>query len=112
MLSEMSTPLETLTLAKFSAVVQTRFRVQTGPGSETTLELVQANPSDAPAGPAGKEARGESFMLLFHDPGDRMLPQGTYPFVHDELGAFDLFIVPIGQAPGVFQYQAVFNRVR
>jgi hypothetical protein len=41
-----------------------------------------------------------------------MLPQGTYAFAHDDLGEFDLFIVPIGQAPGVFQYQAVFNRVR
>jgi hypothetical protein len=108
----MSTPLENLNLTKFSAVLQTQFRVQTGPGSETTLELVQANPSDTPARPTGKEARGESFMLLFHGPSDRMLPQGTYAFTHDELGRFDLFIVPIGQAPGVFQYQAVFNRAR
>jgi hypothetical protein len=108
----MRTPLENLTLAKFSAVLQSRFRVQTGPGSETTLELVQANPCDTPAGPSGKGARGESFTLLFHGPGDRMLPQGTYAFAHDDLGEFDLFIVPIGQAPGVFQYQAVFNRVR
>jgi hypothetical protein len=72
----------------------------------------KSNPSDTPARPTGKEARGESFMLLFHGPSDRMLPQGTYAFTHDELGRFDLFIVPIGQAPGVFQYQAVFNRAR
>jgi hypothetical protein len=34
-----------------------------------------------------------------------------YTFEHDRIGRFELFVVPIGRKPGLFQYQAVFNRL-
>src|SRR3954468_22159688 len=108
----MSTSPETLTLAKLSAALKTPFRVRTGPATQVDFELMEAAPLGTTLGQAAKESSNESFSLVFHGPGDRMLPQGTYGFEHETMGAFVLFIVPIGQAPGVFQYQAVFNRVR
>jgi hypothetical protein len=39
------------------------------------------------------------------------LPQQIHAFAHDRIGRFELFIVPIGQKPGIIQYQAVFSRL-
>ena len=108
----MSTPTDSLSLAKFSASLKTRFRVRTSPATLVALELVEATERSPAPGAAGKEARYECFSLLFHGPADSFLGQGTYAFEHEGMGAFELFIVPVGQAPGIFHYQAIFNRVR
>ena len=55
--------------------------------------------------------QGARFSLLFQGPHDRLLPQGTYQFDHDQIGSFPLFIVPVGAAKSGLQYEAVFNRL-
>src|ERR1700722_4151413 len=105
-----STPLETLTLAKFSELLHTRFRVRVSPSEEIELELVETAPGHVTESQGRGGARFESFSLVFHGPGDRLLPQKMHPFEHSGLGSFELFIVPIGQGPGHFKYQAIFNR--
>jgi hypothetical protein len=53
----------------------------------------------------------EQFSLIFHSAPDTALPQGTHSFHHPSLGAFDLFIVPIGAPNGRrTAYQACFSR--
>jgi hypothetical protein len=40
------------------------------------------------------------------------LKQGTYTFEHEKLGAFDLFVVPLGPDSTGMSYQVIFNRLR
>jgi hypothetical protein len=40
------------------------------------------------------------------------LGQGGRKFEHDQMGHFELFIVPIGKDDSSFLYEAVFNRLR
>ena len=102
-----------LTLETFSPCVQTKFRVVLDQNSFVEVELATANALTSP-GQDQTPAKGavqESFSLVFHGPDNRFLPQRIYTFEHDQLGRFDLFIVPIGQKPGFFEYQAIFNRL-
>ena len=102
-----------LTLETFSPCVQTKFRVVLDQNSFIELELADAKALTSP-GQGQTPAIGpvqESFSLVFHGPDNRFLPQHIYTFEHDRVGRFDLFIVPIGQKPGFFEYQAIFNRL-
>jgi hypothetical protein len=97
--------LETLSVERLRQFIGTDFRIRL-PGAEPIdLELTAVTVDDK------SESRYENFSLLFDGPGDRPLPQRIYPFEHERLGRFDLFIVPIANEGGRFQYQAVFNRL-
>jgi hypothetical protein len=56
-------------------------------------------------------AQQERFSLLFKGPLGLFLPQKMYPCRHEEMGVFDLFIVPVAQVKDGFVYEAVFNRI-
>jgi hypothetical protein len=105
-----SVPLETLTLAKFKDLLNTRFRLRLNPTEEIEWELVQATPGRTTSQSGASATQYESFSLLFHGPESRFVPQGIRTFEHPQLGRFDLFIVPVGKEGGMIQYQAVFNR--
>jgi hypothetical protein len=50
-----------------------------------------------------------AFSLMFHAPAGLALPQETYRVEHPRLGAFPLFLVPIGpKQQNDVHYQAVF----
>ncbi len=54
--------------------------------------------------------RAEPFSLVFVGPPEPRLEQRIYELEHDALGAFELFLVPIGFDPaGGLRYEAVFN---
>lgn len=53
----------------------------------------------------------QRFAIGFRGPKDPALNQGTYAFEHDEMGAFNLFIVPRRQDDSYTYYEAVFNRL-
>ncbi len=58
----------------------------------------------------GSDDAGErSFTLLFRGPLEPFLSQGTYVMVHREVGALDLFLVPVSKDGVGFYYEAVFN---
>jgi hypothetical protein len=101
-----------LKLETFSPWLKSKFRVALDSTNFIEVELASA---DALANPGQPQAAGgslqESFSLVFHGPDNRFLPQRMYPFEHDQIGRFELFIVPIGQKPGFIQYQAIFNRL-
>jgi hypothetical protein len=40
------------------------------------------------------------------------LGQGVRNFEHEQMGKFELFIVPVEQDEQGFYYEAVFNRIR
>jgi hypothetical protein len=102
-----------LTLENFSLWQKSKFRVPLDPENSVELELTEVNTLLNPGNPQAvkNQTVQQSFSLIFHGPKDRFLPQRMYLLENDAIGQFELFIVPIGQKPGLFQYQAVFNRL-
>ena len=100
--------LNDLTLTKFSGLLNGSFCVRPDPSTRVRLKLIAATPK----GSSADAGTPESFSLVFMGPLDRCLPQQMYSFEHDQLGTFDLFIVPIGRDAEGFQYEAIFNRDR
>src|SRR2546423_5559763 len=110
-----SSLLENFTYATFAGRLGDMFGVHAGPADVVALKLVQATDlesrSDVAGGAEGAAGQGERFAITFQGPHDRLLPQGTYQFEHEQIGSFPLFIVPVGAAKGGIQYEAVFNRL-
>ena len=94
-----------LTHETFGQNVNTKFQVQTGEDTGVELELTEV--SELKLHP-----RQEEFSIWFRGPLDTFLGQGVRNFKHDQMGEFELFIVPIRQNADGFYYQAIFNRVR
>ena len=94
--------LENPVASMFSEHLNTTFRVQLAPSHALELELLDVTDASAPS-----QVR---FSILFRGPQEPLLPQRIYPFEHDQLGAFDLFIVPIRRDKNGLYYEAVFNR--
>ncbi len=55
--------------------------------------------------------RQERFAIVFRTSNETLLPQGQTAFEHDEMGEFELFLVPIGRDEQGSYYEAVFNRL-
>ncbi|MCX6903249.1 MAG: hypothetical protein NTW03_07180 [Verrucomicrobia bacterium] len=105
------TPPDQLTFARFSEFLRTPFQVRLAPASTLELLLVEATAlRPAIRGGTGGE-RFESFSIVFEGPEDPMLPQATYSLEHEQMGRFDLFMVPIGKENQSIRYQALFNRL-
>lgn len=62
---------------------------------------------------AGRRSRPEArqpFSLTFLGPrGPQYLVQHIYRLEHEQLGALELFLVPLGPAEGRMQYEAIFT---
>ncbi len=50
-----------------------------------------------------------AFSLVFVGPAERAVMQQTCAFSHPQLGAFDLFIVPLGPDDEGMRYEAVIS---
>lgn len=98
--------LEHLTRESLSAQLNTKFRLSPEPEKPVEIELVEIQAGDDVAG------QTERFSALFRGPLDYFLPQRTYRMEHEQLGDFELFIVPIRKDDAGFYYEAIFNRVK
>ena len=104
--------LDQVTVAEFSGCLGSTFSVYSGGAlGIIPVELIEATGLGSGGLPYADGVRREPFSLIFR--GSRMLPlsQGNYPVKHDKLGAFALFLVPIGPsaADGKQRYQAIFS---
>lgn len=72
------------------------------PASEARLEAVLSLGKSASAG-------RESFRLLFHAPGRWGHPQGIFRVTQTSLGAFDIFLAPLGPSERGMKLEAIFN---
>jgi hypothetical protein len=100
---------EVLTEEAFARNVQTKFRVPLDEGRQVELELVEV----LRYGAGADEQQGmERFSAFFEGPGDIFLRQATYTLEHEDLGVFQLFIVPIAKTERGFRYEAVVNRMK
>jgi hypothetical protein len=106
-------PDKLLTFETFLPHVNAKFRLRLDEATAVEMELVEA------AHIAGAHSRvpnkngmvQDVFSLLFDGPEDRVLPQRSYPFEHDKIGRFELFLVPVEKLPGAIRYQVIFNRL-
>ena len=92
-----------LTIETFEPAVGDAFTVGGEGGAKVELLLVEAERKDA-----GPHAPRPAFSLLFHGPGDPLLPQETYRFEHHALGVLEIFIVPLGCDEHGATYEAFF----
>ena len=90
--------LESFTLETFAGRVGERFLIRFEPGQATETELVEAVA-------AGEPGPGRTpFSLVFRAPAGDPYPQAIYAVEHAELGAFEIFLVPVAEG----LYEAVF----
>lgn len=94
-----------LTHEEFTKNANTKFQVQVDENTHVELELIAV--SELKLYP-----QQEEFALQFRGPLNIFLGQGVHNFTHDQMGQFELFIVPIKQDEQGFYYEAVFNRLR
>lgn len=94
--------LESFTLETFAPLVGSGFRLH-APGGP--IDLVLAEATGLPPRPRSRLP----FALLFRQPAGVLVPQQAYPVDHPDLGAFELFIVPLGPDAEGMRYEAVFG---
>ena len=94
-----------LTHEEFSKNANTKFQVEVDERTQVELDLIAI--SELKIYP-----QQEEFTIVFRGPLDSFLGQGARNFMHDQMGRFELFIVPIRQDAQGFYYEAVFNRIR
>jgi hypothetical protein len=96
-----------LTEQEFSQHVNTNFRVS---DAQQPVELCLVEVKGYENKGERESQRGmERFSVFFTGPGDCYLPQKAYCLEHDRMGAFDIFLVPIGRDDQGYNYEAVFN---
>ena len=88
--------MATLTEEEFSQHVHTKFRVKVDAPQPVELYLVEVKGYEKKSEP-GSQGGMERFSVFFSGPSDRYFPQNTYSLEHDRMGAFDIFLVPIGR---------------
>lgn len=93
-----------LTEKEFSKHVNTKFRVVNEPPVELELSEVKGYLSKE-----HEETGMERFSAFFRGPSDPYLRQQTYSFEHEQMGTFELFLVPVSQDQEGYRYEAVFN---
>lgn len=109
-MSPMTNSLETLTVAAFEARIGETFRIRPRPEHELEAELIEARalgggPSRAPL----DASRRTPFSLSFRTSVTAPLPQSIYEVVHDEMGAYEIFLVPVGPDGKGMVYEAIFT---
>jgi len=94
-----------LTFQAFTQELNTKFHIPLDESQRVELELAEI--SELKESP-----RNEEFSIVFRGPEEAFLGQGMRYFEHDQLGKFELFIVPIRHDDKGYYYEAVFNRFR
>jgi hypothetical protein len=101
--------LESFTLATFANRLGEAFQIDAGAGQSLATSLIDVEDLTSRSGPEVFTFERAPFSIVFLGPLTPILRQGTYAITHEEIGTFELFIVPIGPRDGGMQYEAVFT---
>jgi len=101
--------LESLDITTFVGREGEVFLLAPDETSVIVTRLIAVTP--APGDSAGRVRPGgrTPFSLIFRSPPAAALPQRIYRLQHEQLGALDLFLVPIGPDEAGMCYEAVFT---
>jgi len=92
-------------IENFRKVLNSQFTFKPSVGEPVAVELVGVSANGYTIPGEGKE----NFSLLFNDKENPAIGQGIVAVEHPQLGAFEMFVVPvIPERPGVC-YESVFN---
>jgi len=106
----MTNSLETLTVDAFQPRVGQTFRIRPRPESEVEAQLIEARAlGGGPARADAQTSRRIPFSLSFRTSLMAPLPQSIYEVVHDEMGAYEIFLVPVGPDGKGMVYEAIFT---
>ena len=97
--------MQVLTFETFAPHLNSTFALALG---ESGVDLTLTEATRQPAQPFPGMLR-EPFSLIFRSASPVVLPQRIYPFRHQTMGRFEMFIVPIARDPAGIVYQAIFN---
>lgn len=100
--------LETFTVQTFAPQVNDTFRVFSDSSAPMDMTLIDVTDL-GPASERDAAQRRAPFSLVFRGPRTGLLPQRIYRIEHHALGAFDLFLVPIGPDNEGMRYEAIFT---
>lgn len=102
--------LETFTVETFSPHVGDSFQLLIEGVDPIEMQLISASEAGPVTKATAKQGGRVPFALLFRNPQrHRYLPQRIYHLEHKQLGAMDIFLVPIGPDAEGMQYEAVFS---
>ncbi|MEO6391215.1 MAG: hypothetical protein ABIP75_05130 [Pyrinomonadaceae bacterium] len=97
--------IEDMNRGMFAEQLNTFFHAVLEPDQHrVSLELIEV-------GEPRPNPRVDNYSLLFRGPKEFCLVQSMYPLDHESLGSFDLFLVPVGDRPDGFRYEAIINRL-
>jgi hypothetical protein len=100
--------LGTFTVGTFAPRIGETFQLRLD--ASTVLETRLAEAQELGAGSHGARPGSRTpFSLVFRGPARPVLPQQIYRMEHEEIGNFDLFLVPIGPDAEGMRYEAVFS---
>jgi hypothetical protein len=100
--------LENFTIETFSEHLGSPFRIHLDGSEQFDVELISATALGGSTGDEVADLR-QPFSIVFRGPGDLVLPQRIYRMEHDQIGSFELFIVPIGPDEKGLRYEAIFT---
>ena len=104
--------LDDLRAGMFNTQLNTPFRIYVSPTMAMEVALIEVTEKGASDHQQPSAVRRqERFSLVFRGPRDTLLQQGIYQVQHNQLGALELFLVPVGQDHEGLYYEAVFNRL-
>jgi hypothetical protein len=103
--------LDKLTSADFTPYVHQLFRIRLEDDATLDVELVSVQELGDEEGSSYQRdpTRRRPFSLIFRGPRAPSLPQRIYHVEHDQVGALDIFLVPIGPGEGGMDYEAIFT---
>jgi hypothetical protein len=101
-------PLATFSIDMFNGRVGQSFRIHHGPKA-ASLELVEVTDLTSRAGAAVTHYERAPFSLVFRGPSDLVLQQQIFKLEHEGIGAFELFLVPLGPDAKGTRYEAIFT---
>ena len=96
--------LEKLTRQSFSDRLNSKFQLFISDDSTVDIELIEVEQRRS-------TTRQEQFSVVFLVPPSVPALQGVYRVKHDDLGEFELFLVPYKQEAEATYFEAFFNRL-
>ena len=107
----MTNSLDTLTVDVFQPRVGETFRIHVRPDNELEAELIEARAlGGVPVRAEVQTSRRRTpFSLSFRTSLTALLPQSIYEVAHDEMGSYEIFLVPVGPDGKGMVYEAIFT---
>jgi hypothetical protein len=100
--------LASLTAASFENLGGQNFEARTTEAAEGTETIPLSLERVTRFGGPNSGGR-QPFSLIFRGPASPVLPQGIHHLTHPDLGALEIFLVPLDPGGHGSVYEAVFN---